>query len=79
LAGCHRIPRANWKKYFREFALEFQDSQLAYLNTSKSTPKPYEEYNIGPVPRSGWFETDVSKVVKPPIGKGEVTQTFAPR
>ena len=38
------INLADSTKSYREFLLEFQDRQLAYLNTSITTPKPYEQY-----------------------------------
>jgi hypothetical protein len=55
---------------FREFALEFQDSQLAYQNTSKSKPVPYTEYCFTPgvpIPKSGWYEDLQANVIKPPV------------
>jgi manganese oxidase len=56
-------------KSYREFLLEFQDRQLAYLNTSVSTPKPYERY--GPAfpkknPGGPWGWVDAEKAINPP-------------
>ena len=56
-------------KSYREFLLEFQDRQLAYLNTSINTPKPYEPY--GPTlpkknPGGPWGWVDAEKAINPP-------------
>ncbi len=49
---------ADSAKSYREFLLEFQDRQLAYLNTSTSTPKAYQPYGPGipgrPNPGGPW-------------------------
>ena len=56
-------------KSYREFLLEFQDRQLAYLNTSISTPKPYERY--GPDlpkkdPGGAWGWVDAENAINAP-------------
>jgi len=49
---------------FREFALEFQDRQLAYKAISKNTLTPYVKYNAAPAPcvpqnpHWGWADPD---------------------
>jgi len=58
-------------KSYREFLLEFQDRQLAYLNTSISTPKPYARYGPGeakPNPGGFWGWADPANAINPPNG-----------
>jgi manganese oxidase len=45
-------------KSYREFLLEFQDRQLAYLNTSISAQKPYAHYDTNPGGPWGWADHD---------------------
>jgi len=57
------INLADSTKSYREFLLEFQDRQLAYLNTSITTPKPYEQYGPDLPKKSpggpwGWVDAD---------------------
>ena len=59
------------QKSYREFLLEFQDRQLGYLNTSISTPKPYERYGPGqakPNPGGFWGWADPNNAINPPNG-----------
>ncbi|MBV9225384.1 MAG: hypothetical protein JOY85_15230, partial [Acidobacteriaceae bacterium] len=56
---------------YREFLLEFQDRQLAYLNTSIDSPKPYVHY--GPNlpqknPDGPWGWADHNNAINPPLG-----------
>ncbi|MGH9196204.1 MAG: hypothetical protein ACRD1T_10745, partial [Acidimicrobiia bacterium] len=53
------------KDSYREFALEFQDRQLAYKRTSRATPAEYKRYADGPCPTGlpvmppwGWADPD---------------------
>ncbi len=45
-------------KSYREFLLEFQDRQLAYLNCSIPQPKPYNKYTTDPGGPWGWADHD---------------------
>jgi manganese oxidase len=57
------------KESYREFALEFQDFQLAYDRTSLQQPVPYAEYaTADPVSPWGWMEKDKSVAISPPKG-----------
>jgi hypothetical protein len=53
-------------KSYREFLLEFQDRQLAYLNTSITTPKPYKRYFTNPGGFWGW--ADPTNAINAPSG-----------
>ena len=61
-------------KSYREFLLEFQDRQLAYLATSISTPKPYVHYG-GPgqpsSPGGFWGWADPTNAINPPSTPNE--------
>jgi manganese oxidase len=64
------INLADPAKRYREFLLEFQDRQLAYANTSISTPKPYQKYGPTipgrPDPNGPWGWVDAQNAVNPP-------------
>jgi hypothetical protein len=64
------INLADPAKSYREFLLEFQDRQLAYANTSISTPKPYQKYGPTipgrPDPNGPWGWVDAQNAVNPP-------------
>jgi hypothetical protein len=69
---------ADSSKSYREFLLEFQDRQLAYLNTSITTPKPYEKY--GPSfpkkdPGGPWGWVDADHAINAPQYAPEPGQT----
>jgi hypothetical protein len=56
-------------KSYREFLLEFQDRQLAYLNCSITTPKPYHKYGPGqalPNPGGFWGWADPTNAINAP-------------
>jgi manganese oxidase len=57
---------ANTRKNFREFALEFQDRQLAYDATSITHPTPYDPLNLGAY--TGW--ADPSHAISAPVAGG---------
>src|SRR6185369_4068375 len=50
------IHLADPTKSYREFLLEFQDRQLAYLNTSIKEKKPYQRYTTNPGGPWGWAD-----------------------
>ncbi len=54
-------------KSYREFMLEFQDRQLAYLNTSISTPKPYPPHYVTN-PGGPWGWVDPNNAINQPNG-----------
>jgi plastocyanin len=68
---AHKDPD-NGDRSFREFALELQDSSLAYLSDSPSEPKPYKKYgDKEPIPVPwGWMTfdktTNTTKAINPP-------------
>jgi hypothetical protein len=56
-------------KSYREFLLEFQDRQLAYLNTSRSEAIPYKHYGPGtpnPGPGGFWGWADPTNAINAP-------------
>ena len=58
-------------KSYREFLLEFQDRQLAYLNCSITKPKPYQRYGTGqaiPSPAGFWGWADPTNAINAPAG-----------
>ena len=82
------IVTADNEKSYREFMLEFQDSQLAYMQDSKGTPDPYPVYPPEPVTPEqhndfvtkaneyrGWIDTDYA--INPP--KNNATGQFQPQ
>ncbi|HEX9984409.1 MAG TPA: hypothetical protein VGF69_14170 [Thermoanaerobaculia bacterium] len=54
------------KNSYREFALEFQDRQLAYDATSRTTPSPYIPGNTANY--TGW--ADPTHAISPPLSGG---------
>jgi hypothetical protein len=63
------INLADPAKSYREFLLEFQDRQLAYLATSISTPRPYVHYGAPPLPPNPggyWGWADPNNAINPP-------------
>src|SRR5262249_38265400 len=65
------INLADASKSYREFLLEFQDRQLTYLNTSITTPKPYERYGPNfpkPDPGGFWGWADPDNTFNVPAG-----------
>lgn len=63
------INLADPTKSYREFLLEFQDRQLAYLNTSIAKPKPYVPYGPNlPVknPNGPWGWADSANAINVP-------------
>jgi hypothetical protein len=62
---------ADAAKSYREFLLEFQDRQLAYLNTSISEAKPYVPYGPGlphTNPGGYWGWADPTNAINAPTG-----------
>ena len=56
-------------KSYREFLLEFQDRQLAYLPTSISSPLPYVRYAEPKTPGQGyWGWADPNNAINAPTG-----------
>jgi len=66
------IVLADPAKSYREFLLEFQDRQLAYLNTSLSQPKPYTPY-LQPKtnPPGFWGWADPTHAINPPADQSD--------
>jgi plastocyanin len=58
----------NATKSYREFLLEFQDRQLAYFNTSISTPLPYVRYTEPKTnPPGFWGWADPNNSINQPV------------
>ncbi len=65
------------KDSYREFALEFQDRQLAYKRTSRATPAEYKRYADGPCPTGlpvipPWGWADPNQAINPANRPGTV-------
>ena len=75
-------PKSQWTGV-REFALEVQDSQLAYGPYSRLEPIPYKRYDVAtippgtPLPRSGWSDAD--HAINPPKNTENGRNLFAPQ
>ena len=69
--GCPQDPVPS----YREFALEFQDRQLAYKAASLGKPVKYTRYPSLSPPGAAWGWVDFAHAVKPPAVPRLVTQT----